>query len=89
MKNCVGKYEDVQSFSSDRFNGPCDTTAHIVNSKKASKLNISKRQIFLALAKLVPEGNKDGGKLIENPNINPIFGFFTNGKATILAKAKR
>ena len=41
----------------------------LANSKKASKLNISKRQIFLALAKLVPEGNKDGGKLIDNPNI--------------------
>ena len=40
----------------------------IANTKKASQLNISKRQIFLALAKQVPEGNKDGGKLIENPN---------------------
>lgn len=41
----------------------------IANTKKASQLNISKRQIFLALAKQVPEGNKDGGKLIENPNV--------------------
>ena len=40
----------------------------IANTKKASQLNISKRQIFLALAKQVPEGNKDGGQLIENPN---------------------
>lgn len=37
-------------------------------SKKGKKLNLTKRDIFLALAKVVPEGNKDGGKLIPNPN---------------------
>ena len=38
------------------------------NSKKAAQMELSLRQMFLALAKLVPEGNKDGGKLIANPN---------------------
>ena len=41
----------------------------IANTKKSTQLNITKRQIFLALAKQVPEGNKEGGKLINNPNI--------------------
>lgn len=41
----------------------------IANTKKSTQLNITKRQIFLALAKQVPEGNKEGGKLIDNPNI--------------------
>ena len=40
----------------------------IANSKKAKLLNLTKRQIFLALAKQVPEGNKEGGSLIDNPN---------------------
>ena len=40
----------------------------IANSKKATLLNLTKRQIFLALAKQVPEGNKEGGNLIDNPN---------------------
>ena len=40
----------------------------IANSKKAKLLNLTKRQIFLALAKQVPEGNKDGGSLVDNPN---------------------
>tara|TARA_B100000945_G_scaffold228960_1_gene185577 strand:+ start:2126 stop:3160 length:1035 start_codon:yes stop_codon:yes gene_type:complete len=40
----------------------------IANSKKAEKFNLSKRDIFLALAKDVPEGNAEGGKLIPNPN---------------------
>ena len=48
----------------------------IANSKKAKLLNLTKRQIFLALAKQVPEGNKEGGNLVDNPNkkwsdINP------------------
>ena len=48
----------------------------IANSKKATLLNLTKRQIFLALAKQVPEGNKEGGNLVDNPNkkwsdINP------------------
>jgi len=40
----------------------------IANSKKSEKFNLSKRDIFLALAKDVPEGNAEGGKLIPNPN---------------------
>ena len=40
----------------------------IANSKKREKFNLSKRDIFLALAKDVPEGNAEGGKLIPNPN---------------------
>ena len=40
----------------------------IANSKKANLLNLTKRQIFLALAKQVPEGNKEGGNLVDNPN---------------------
>ena len=40
----------------------------ITNSKKATLLNLTKRQIFLALAKQVPEGNKEGGNLVDNPN---------------------
>ena len=40
----------------------------IANSKKARLLNLTKRQIFLALAKQVPEGNKEGGGLVDNPN---------------------
>ena len=40
----------------------------IANSKKAKLLNLTKRQIFLALAKKVPEGNKEGGSLVDNPN---------------------
>ena len=40
----------------------------IANSKKGEKFNLSKRDIFLALAKDVPEGNVEGGKLIPNPN---------------------
>ena len=40
----------------------------LANSKKAELLNLTKRQIFLALAKQVPEGNKEGGSLVDNPN---------------------
>ena len=40
----------------------------IANSKKAKLLNLTKRQIFLALAKQDPEGNKEGGSLVDNPN---------------------
>ena len=40
----------------------------IAHSKKATLLNLTKRQIFLALAKQVPEGNKEGGNLVDNPN---------------------
>ena len=38
------------------------------NSKKSPQMKITLKQMFLALAKQVPEGNKDGGKLIANPN---------------------
>ena len=40
----------------------------IANSKKATLLTLTKRQIFLALAKQVPEGNNEGGSLVDNPN---------------------
>ena len=40
----------------------------IANSKKSTLLNLTKRQIFLALGKQVPEGNKEGGNLVDNPN---------------------
>ena len=40
----------------------------IANSKKAKLLNLTKKQIFLALAKQVPEGNNEGGYLVDNPN---------------------
>lgn len=39
----------------------------IANSKKTKQAKLSLRQIFLALAKVVPEGGKDGGKLVANP----------------------
>ena len=39
----------------------------IANSKKSDRMKISLRQLFLALAKQVPEGGKDGGRLIANP----------------------
>jgi len=40
----------------------------IANSKKSPVLNLTKKHIFLALGKQVPEGNKEGGKLVDNPN---------------------
>jgi len=40
----------------------------MANSKKSKRISLSRKDIFLALAKLVPEGNKAGGKLIPNPN---------------------
>ena len=40
----------------------------IANSKKSPVMALTKKQIFLALGKDVPEGNKEGGKLIPNPN---------------------
>ena len=40
----------------------------IANSKKSPQLNITKRQLFLALGKMIPEGNKEGGKLVDNFN---------------------
>jgi phosphate transport system substrate-binding protein len=40
----------------------------VANSKKSPLSKFTRAQLFLALAKKVPEGNKDGGKLIDNPN---------------------
>lgn len=40
----------------------------IANSKKSPQMKLTLRQLFLALGKDVPEGNKDGGKLVPNPN---------------------
>lgn len=40
----------------------------MANSKKSKQISLSRKDIFLALAKLVPDGNKAGGKLIPNPN---------------------
>lgn len=40
----------------------------IANSKATKRLTLTRRQLFLALAKKVPAGNKAGGKLIDNPN---------------------
>ena len=40
----------------------------LANSKAAPQMKISIQQIWLALAKQVPEGNEDGGKLVPNPN---------------------
>ena len=37
------------------------------NSKRSPQMKVTLKQMFLALAKQVPEGNKDGGKLIANP----------------------
>ena len=41
----------------------------LANSKDSKIMNLTSQQLFLALAKEVPEGNKEGGKLIPNPNI--------------------
>ena len=40
----------------------------VANSKKNKRIALSRRDIFLALAKLVPEGHRDGGRLVPNPN---------------------
>jgi len=40
----------------------------LANSTKSKRISLSRRDIFLALAKIVPDGNKSGGKLISNPN---------------------
>jgi phosphate transport system substrate-binding protein len=37
-------------------------------AKSGPQFNLTLAQVFLALGKEVPEGNKDGGKLIPNPN---------------------
>lgn len=40
----------------------------IAQSKKGPKFNLTLAELYLALGKMVPEGNKSGGKLIPNPN---------------------
>lgn len=50
----------------------------IAQSKAGPKFKLTLGQLWLALAKEVPEGNKDGGKLVANPNktwkdIDPSF----------------
>ncbi len=40
----------------------------IAQSKKGPAFNLTLAELYLALAKMVPEGNKSGGKLIPNPN---------------------
>ena len=40
----------------------------IAQAKNGPKFNLTLAQIWLALAKEVPEGNKDGGKIVANPN---------------------
>jgi phosphate transport system substrate-binding protein len=39
----------------------------IANSRQAEPMEITLQQVWLALAKDVPEGGKDGGKMIPNP----------------------
>jgi phosphate transport system substrate-binding protein len=50
----------------------------IAQAKNGPKFALTLAQIWLALAKEVPEGNKDGGKIVANPNktwkdIDPSF----------------
>jgi phosphate transport system substrate-binding protein len=40
----------------------------IAAAKNGPQFNLTLQQLFLAVGKEVPEGNKDGGKLIANPN---------------------
>ena len=40
----------------------------IAQAKSGPKFQLTLGQLWLALAKEVPEGNKDGGKLVANPN---------------------
>lgn len=40
----------------------------IANAKSAGPISLTRRQLFLALAKQVPEGNREGGRLVPNPN---------------------
>lgn len=42
----------------------------LANSKELPTINVSLRQIWLALAKKVPEGGVDGADLVDNPNKN-------------------
>ena len=58
-KNGVGKITEVKV----GFDGIV-----IANAKSAQPMKLTRRFLYLALAKRVPAGNKDGGKLIANPN---------------------
>lgn len=40
----------------------------IAQAKAAPSFNVTTRELYLAAAKFVPEGNKPGGKLVPNPN---------------------
>ena len=40
----------------------------LANAKEAPLLYLSRKDIFLAIAKLAPEGNQEGGQFILNPN---------------------
>ena len=40
----------------------------IANAKAAAEVQLTLRHLFLALAKQVPEGNQEGGQLVDNPN---------------------
>lgn len=40
----------------------------LANAKSAPRIKLTLRQLWLALAKTTPAGNKDGGKLVANPN---------------------
>ena len=40
----------------------------VANAKGAPAVQLTLRHLFLALAKQVPEGNQEGGKLVDNPN---------------------
>jgi phosphate transport system substrate-binding protein len=39
----------------------------VANSKKSKQMKVTRRHLFLALAKQVPEGGKDGSRLVANP----------------------
>ena len=39
----------------------------LANSRNASQLKITRKQLYLALAKMVPEHGREGGKLVANP----------------------
>jgi phosphate transport system substrate-binding protein len=58
----------------------------VANSKQGPKVKLTLRQIFLALGKQIPEGGKDGGKLIANPykNWNEIDSSLPNAPIVVL-----
>ncbi len=40
----------------------------LANARSAPDVRLTRRHLFLALAKQVPEGNREGGRLVANPN---------------------